>query len=118
MQKYDSMQYQKITGEFIEVKSQYLHREGTNDYTKDKLIIEDIVDKAGNKIKPVWGKPWKEVACGIETRADSDEQQVRIYRSATGARIKFQEYHEYGAYDDCGHSSTVSRYYWVKYEGA
>lgn len=117
MQKYDSMQYQKITGEFIVVKSQYLHREGTNDYTKDKLIIEDIVDKTGSKVKPVWGKDWEGVTCGIETRGDSDQRQVRIYRKASGARIKFQEYHEYGAYDDYRNSSVDSRYYWVQYEG-
>jgi hypothetical protein len=112
------MQHQKITGKFIEVKSNYLHHEGTNDYNKDKLIIEDIVDKTGQKINPVWKKEWKEIAPGIETRGDSsdtDEQHVRIYRKACPVRIKFQQYHEYGTYDDHEHSSSDSRNYWVKY---
>ncbi len=108
---------------FVEARSSYLHHEGTNDYTKDKTIIEDIVDKFGKKVNPVWGKDWKEVVNGIEIREDSSgEQQVRIYRWACPARIKFQEYHEYGEYDSCGgyddykDSPASSYYYWVQYE--
>jgi len=101
---------------FVEVRSKYLHREGTNDYTKDKIIIEEIVDKTGQKVNPVWGKDWREVVRGIETREDSDCQYVRIYRQACPVRIRFQKYYEYASYDDSEHSCIDSCYYWVEYE--
>ena len=105
-----------IMNEFLEIRSEYLHREGTNDYTKDKIIIEEIVDKSGQKVSPVWEKDWKEAACGIESREDSDYQYVRIYRQACPVRIKFQKYYEYASYDDSEHSSIDRSYYWVQYE--
>ena len=106
-----------MNNKFLEVMSQYLHREGTNDYTKEKLIIEEVRDKSGQKVNPIWEKDWKEAACGIETRMDSsDRQYVRIYRKACPVRIKFQKYHEYGTYDGYGNSCVDSYCYWVQYK--
>ncbi len=106
-----------LINKFLEVMSQYLHREGTNDYTKERLIIEEVRDKSGQKINPVWEKEWKEVVCGIETRMDSSDQQyVRIYRQACPVRIKFQKHYEYGTYDGYGDSRIDSHYYWVRYK--
>lgn len=107
---------------FVEVNSTYLHFEGTNDYTKEKTIIEDIVDKFGKKINLVWEEEWKEVVPGIVTREDLRQQHVRIHQRACPVRIKFQNYHEYGEYDNCGgyddykDSPVSSYYYWVQYE--
>lgn len=110
---------------FIEVRSEYIHQEGTNDYTKYKLIVEEIVDKAGQKVDPVWEKKWTEISPGITTMEDEDiDQRVRVFQAACPVRIRFQEYHEYGEYDGSGggayndpnFSPIQSRYYWVQYE--
>jgi len=111
---------------FIELQSEYIHHEGTNDYTKEKIIIEEIVDKSGQKVDPVWERKWKEIFPGVATMEyeDIDQQRVRISQAACPVHIRFQEYHEYGeydgsqygAYEDSDFSPTQSRYYWVQYE--
>jgi|GEM_PF-2620213 len=105
---------------FIEVRSSYIHYEGTNDYTKDKTTIEEIVDKNGQKVKPVWGRKWQEVSPGVKTIEDADGECMFIHGSACPVRVKFKDYHEYGEYDSSGggyverdFSPAQSSYYWV-----
>jgi len=108
---------------FIEVRSSYIHYEGTNDYTKDKTTIEEIVDKNGQKVNPVWGRKWQEVSPGVKTIEDADGECMFIHGSACPVRVKFKDYHEYGEYDSSGggyverdFSPAQSSYYWVQYE--
>jgi hypothetical protein len=106
---------QLVTGEFIEVKSLFWHREGSDDYTNDSTNIIKIVDRDGQELMPIWQDNWHEVAPGIRTRHRSHTNYVRVLATACPVRILFHSVNEYVSYSDREFNSHSASDYWCRY---
>ncbi len=107
-----------MTDEVVVVRSNYWHREGSNDYTNRGLDIAEIVDRAGRSHEGTWDDVATEISPGIETYIQGKQRCLRLGRAACPIRVRFREWMEYVAYDNSRNNDRWDKYYWVRYEGA
>jgi hypothetical protein len=100
----------------VKVRSSRTHYEGNNDYSKYGETIDEIVDKAGLQLKPVWKNSWTNIANGLATRCGLNGQIVWIAKRACPVRIKWRHWSKYMSYTDAEHCSQREYYRWVSYE--
>lgn len=106
----------RVDSEFCETATYYFGRSGSNDFSKDVLEVEKIVDSSGESHRGTWTADWTEVCPGIQTRKKGSEGVLRIHRSACPVRVLFHKWSEHGSYDGHGPSGQKSERYWTRYE--
>jgi hypothetical protein len=109
-------QVRRVRDEVVEVRSSRHYYGGSNDRTKSGERVAAVVDRDGRQLELGYHRDWTEVAPGIEARGATEEEVVRIHRSALPVRVEMHRYHEYISYTDSEHCSYHSSRYWVRYE--
>lgn len=98
-----------IAGESEDLTSYRYYWEGSDDYSKDVMVIAEIVNRDGQRVEPHWGEGWTTVADGILTRAVAGAQQLRIFATACPVQVRVSSWHEYVSWSDrecCSSSSS------------
>jgi len=106
----------KVSGEHAETSAHYWYRGGTNDYKKEGIEIEAVVDREGNEHEPRWGDETIELFPGVSTRKDRRGRHLRIERAACPVRVRQRHWYEYVSYDNYEHNSSFSHIFWTRYE--
>jgi hypothetical protein len=105
-----------ITGDSIEVTSRFVHQEGSDDYTNNRVTLLKVKRARGKPLKPVWSAQWSEIAPGIETRCADGVQRIRIAAASCPIRIKHRFSAEYVSYSDPEYCRESRSEYWISYE--
>ena len=105
-----------VAADTVEVTSHFFHRDGSDDYTNDRISIIEIENADAKPLQPVWTTHWTEIAPGIRTRCAGGTQRVRVSPAACPVGIRLQSTSEYVSYSDAEYCRQSSTEYWISCE--
>jgi hypothetical protein len=99
------------------------YREGSDDYTLEYQVIEQIIDAQHREYEGVfWAAEWTEICPGIATRSalvdGKSISQVQIAAAACPVYLGIRERALYGSRTDGHHRDLGSYTYWVGFTAA